>query len=174
MAQAGASGSQCSHQSYQHSQIEARVFCFPDQGTQGGPVAGVAGTLVEPDPPSPATASDVAETVGKSVESAAHNRVISFNSCGLVANLVNVVRTLGGTWIDPWCFEIHRCGRVELCGDEDRIWSHKIREAARLVRWRRVKRRNFRDVDDGVDLRSVVSVERAHTVKARYFEIHTG
>ena len=68
---------------------------------------------------------------------AAHKQVISFNSCGLAANLVNVVRTLGGTWIDPWCFEIHRYGRMELCGDEDRIWAH---EAARLVRWRQVKR----------------------------------
>ena len=35
---------------------------------------------------------------------------------GLPANLFNVVRTLGGTWIDPWSFEIPRCGRMELFG----------------------------------------------------------
>ena len=43
-------------------------FFFPDQGTQGGPVAGVAGAFVESDPPSPATARGVAEIVGTSVE----------------------------------------------------------------------------------------------------------
>ena len=78
---------------------------------------------------------------------AAHKRVISFNSCGLAANLVNVVRTMGGTWIDPWCSEMPRYGKVELCWDEDLV----IREAARLVRWCQVKRRNFPDFEDGID-----------------------
>ena len=77
--------------------------------------------------------------------------MISFNSFGLAANLVNVVRTLGGTWIDPWCFEIPRYGTMKLCGDDDRIWAHKIKEAARLVRWRDVKRRYFPDVENGID-----------------------
>ena len=90
--------------------------------------------------------------------------MISFNSCGLAANLVNVVRTLGGTWIDPWCFEIPRYGRMELCGDEDRIWSHKIREAARLVRWRQVLRRNFPDVDDGVDTYTSGQLSRSNVL----------
>ena len=44
------------------------VVCFPDQGTRGGPVAGVAGAFVESDPPSPATARGVAEIVRTSVE----------------------------------------------------------------------------------------------------------
>ena len=123
-AQVGASGSQCFYQSHQHSKIEASAFFFVDQGTQGSPAAGWR-SLWE--------------------------RVISFNSCGLATNLINAVHTLGGTWISPWTFEIHRHGRMELCGDEDRIWAHKIREAARLVRWRQVKRKNFPGVEDGID-----------------------
>ena len=35
--------------------------------------------------------------------------------------------------------------------NEDRIWAHKIREAARVVRWRQVKRKNFPGAEDGID-----------------------
>ena len=72
--------------------------------------------------------------------SAAHNRVISCNSCGLVETW----STLFAHWEERGSTRgALRYGRLELCGDEDRIWHHKIREAARLVRWRQVKREEF-------------------------------
>ena len=66
--------------------------------------------------------------------------------------------------INPWIFEIHRYGRMELCGDEDRIWAHKIREAARLVRWRQVKRKNFLGVEDGIDTYTSGQLSRSNVL----------
>ena len=163
-AQVGASGSHCFHQSDQHSKIEARVFCFPDQGTQGRPAAGVAGTFLEPDPPSAATTRDVARFEATSVECCAQQSdLLQFLWAGCKLD-----QCCSHTWryVDQSVdFEIPRYGRMELCGDEDRIWDHKIRVAARLVRWRQVKRKKTRTLQ--------VNCLCAHTVGTGYFEVHT-